>query len=157
MPIEYRPIDDLTAYKNNPRKHPEKQLVKLAASITQFGFAIPVLIDEAGVIIAGEARVAAARRERGRHHPLQALEILGHGGAAAVLFVDERTNDDVVDPTVRFGRLEGRNRRRADQPLVAEHDGCRRRLEHEVPDLGGDLVDARGNAEMRHAPRQCEL
>ena len=61
-PIEYRPIDSLTPYSNNPRKHPERQLVKLAASIAEFGFVMPVLIDEDGVIIAGEARVAAAKR-----------------------------------------------------------------------------------------------
>lgn len=57
-PIEYRPVDSLTNYNNNPRKHPERQLVKLAGSIAEFGFVMPVLIDEDGVIIAGEARVA---------------------------------------------------------------------------------------------------
>jgi DNA modification methylase len=61
-PIEYRQIASLSAYKNNPRKHPEKQLVKLAASIREFGFALPVLVDEQNVIIAGEGRVMAARR-----------------------------------------------------------------------------------------------
>ncbi len=61
-PITYRPIESLTSYEQALRKHPERQLVKLSASITEFGFAIPVLIDEAGVIIAGEARVMAARR-----------------------------------------------------------------------------------------------
>jgi DNA modification methylase len=61
-PIEYRPIDALKAYRNNPRQHPESQLVKLTASIAEFGFAIPVLVDESDVIIAGEARVTAAKR-----------------------------------------------------------------------------------------------
>ncbi len=61
-PIEYRPVAELAAYERNPRKHPERQLVSLAASIAEFGFAIPVLVDEAGTIIAGEGRVAAARR-----------------------------------------------------------------------------------------------
>lgn len=61
-PIEYRSIDSLAAYSNNPRKHPERQLVKLTASITEFGFVMPVLIDEGGVVIAGEARLAAAKR-----------------------------------------------------------------------------------------------
>ena len=60
--IEHRALQDLASYSNNPRKHPERQLVKLAASITEFGFVMPVLIDEDGVIIAGEARVAAAKR-----------------------------------------------------------------------------------------------
>jgi len=61
-PITYRPVGSLTPYSNNPRKHPESQLVKLAASIAEFGFVMPVLIDEDGVIIAGEARVTAAKR-----------------------------------------------------------------------------------------------
>lgn len=61
-PIEYRTVDHLKRYENNPRKHPEKQIVKLVASIRKFGFAIPVLVDEAGILIAGEARVEAARR-----------------------------------------------------------------------------------------------
>lgn len=61
-PIDYRPIDELPSYANNPRKHPEKQLVQLAASIAQFGFVMPILVDESGTIIAGEARVIAARR-----------------------------------------------------------------------------------------------
>ena len=61
-PIDYRSPSSLTAYAANPRKHPEKQLVKLMASIREFGFALPVLVDEDGVIIAGEARIEAAKR-----------------------------------------------------------------------------------------------
>jgi DNA modification methylase len=60
--IEYRSLESLKRYENNPRKHPEKQLVKLTASVQEFGFAVPVLIDEIGTIIAGEARIEAARR-----------------------------------------------------------------------------------------------
>jgi len=61
-PIEYRPLASLKRYENNPRKHPERQLVKLAASIREFGFAMPMLVDEQYIIIAGEARLEAARR-----------------------------------------------------------------------------------------------
>jgi DNA modification methylase len=61
-PIEYRLTGSLTAYSNNPRKHPERQLLKLMSSIQQFGFVMPVLVDENSGIIAGEARVAAATR-----------------------------------------------------------------------------------------------
>jgi DNA modification methylase len=60
-PIEYRPCTSLRVYQNNPRQHSQKQLVKLAASIREFGFAMPILVDEDGTIIAGEARLAAAR------------------------------------------------------------------------------------------------
>ncbi len=61
-PIEYRRPASLKPYANNPRKHPEKQIVKLMASINQFGFALPVLVDGHGTIIAGQARVEAASR-----------------------------------------------------------------------------------------------
>lgn len=60
--IQYRPPASLKLYANNPRKHPEKQIVKIMASVSQFGFAIPVLVDRSDVIIAGEARVEAAKR-----------------------------------------------------------------------------------------------
>ena len=61
-PIEYRPIASLKRFENNPRQHPEKQLVKLEASIREFSFTAPVLIDENDMIIAGEGRVEAGRR-----------------------------------------------------------------------------------------------
>lgn len=60
-PIAYRVPGALKAYANNPRKHPQKQLVKLMASIREFGFTLPVLIDADDTVIAGEARVTAAK------------------------------------------------------------------------------------------------
>ncbi len=45
-PIEHRAPGALLRYANNPRRHPEKQLVALEASIREFGFLLPVLIDE---------------------------------------------------------------------------------------------------------------
>lgn len=59
--INYRKIDELIAYDGNPRKHSKNQLSKLTASIREFGFAMPVLVDCEDVIIAGHARVEAAR------------------------------------------------------------------------------------------------
>lgn len=61
-PIEYRATSSLLAYDRNPRLHPEQQILKLAASMREFGFAVPILIDETGTIVAGHARVEAARR-----------------------------------------------------------------------------------------------
>ena len=60
--IEYRNPASLTPFAGNPRKHPERQVIKLMASMREFGFALPVLTDEQGVIIAGEARIEAAKR-----------------------------------------------------------------------------------------------
>ena len=61
-PIEYRPIAEIGSYERKLRKHPEAQIVKLAASIREFGFTLPLLVDDAGVLIVGEARLEAAKR-----------------------------------------------------------------------------------------------
>lgn len=61
-PIEYRPVTALQSYAGHARKHPEKQIVQLVASMSEFGFALPVLVDVDGVLITGHARVEAARR-----------------------------------------------------------------------------------------------
>ena len=54
------PIAALAPWARNARTHSKKQIRQIAASIRQFGFTNPVLIDEAGTILAGHGRVAAA-------------------------------------------------------------------------------------------------
>lgn len=61
-PIQYRGVGSIRAYEGHARKHPEKQIVQLTASMTQFGFAMPLLVDEGGTLIAGHARYEAAIR-----------------------------------------------------------------------------------------------
>jgi len=51
----------LKHYKLNAKKHPREQLDKIKASIKEFGFRVPVLIDQDSNIIAGHGRVLAAR------------------------------------------------------------------------------------------------
>jgi DNA modification methylase len=55
------PIDDIKLNPHNPREHPDEQVAQLARSIEAFGFTLPLLIDENGVLIAGEGRLLAAR------------------------------------------------------------------------------------------------
>lgn len=59
--IERRAIGDLLAYPQNPMIHSEEQVQKIANSITEYGWTMPALIDEAGVLICGHARVRAAQ------------------------------------------------------------------------------------------------
>jgi ParB-like chromosome segregation protein Spo0J len=56
------PIDDLIDYAMNSRTHSPEQVGQVAASIREFGFTNPVLIDEDGMIIAGHGRVMAAKK-----------------------------------------------------------------------------------------------
>ena len=60
--LEQARIDDLIPYARNSRTHSEAQVAQVAASIREFGFTNPVLIDADGGIIAGHGRVLAARK-----------------------------------------------------------------------------------------------
>jgi len=55
-------LDDLIPYAMNSRTHSEEQVAQIAASIREFGFTNPVLIDKANNLIAGHGRVLAARK-----------------------------------------------------------------------------------------------
>ena len=60
--LEKTPIAGLIPNARNARTHSEAQIAQIAASIREFGFVNPVLIDAGGVIIAGHGRVLAAQR-----------------------------------------------------------------------------------------------
>jgi ParB-like chromosome segregation protein Spo0J len=60
--VELRAIETLIPYARNSRTHSPEQVAQIAASITEWGWTTPVLIDEAGMIIAGHGRVLAARK-----------------------------------------------------------------------------------------------
>jgi len=60
--VERWPIDRLIPYAKNSRTHSEAQIAQLAASMKEWGWTNPVLADEAGGVIAGHARILAARQ-----------------------------------------------------------------------------------------------
>lgn len=60
--IEQVGVDALAPYARNSRTHSREQVAEIAASIREFGFTCPVLIDVAGGIIAGHGRVMAAKK-----------------------------------------------------------------------------------------------
>jgi site-specific DNA-methyltransferase (adenine-specific) len=62
MKIEQITVDTLIPYARNSRTHSDEQVAQIAASIREFGFTNPVLIDSDGGIIAGHGRVMAARK-----------------------------------------------------------------------------------------------
>src|SRR5690348_13831985 len=59
--VERWPIERLVPYARNARTHSDAQVAQIAASIREWGWTMPVLVDEAGLLIAGHARVLAAR------------------------------------------------------------------------------------------------
>jgi len=56
------PVADLIPYVGNARTHSKKQVAQIAASIVEWGWTTPILVDEGGAIIAGHGRVMAAQK-----------------------------------------------------------------------------------------------
>jgi ParB-like chromosome segregation protein Spo0J len=60
--IELWPTEKLRPYERNPRTHSEAQVDQIAASMVEFGWTNPILIDENAGILAGHGRLLAARK-----------------------------------------------------------------------------------------------
>ena len=61
MKIEMRSIDSITPYERNPRQN-DGAVAAVADSIREFGWRVPLVVDEQGVIVAGHTRLLAARK-----------------------------------------------------------------------------------------------
>ena len=59
--VEQIKIEDIKPYPKNAKKHPKKQIEQIAASIKEFGFNQPIVVDKDGVIIVGHGRYEAAK------------------------------------------------------------------------------------------------
>lgn len=62
LTIEYIAVNELLGYGRNARVHSPEQIQQLIASITEYGFTNPVLIDENNILIAGHGRTEAAKQ-----------------------------------------------------------------------------------------------
>ena len=88
--IEVIPPGQLTPYRNNARTHSRKQIRQIAESIRRFGFTNPVLIDNAGQIIAGHGRVEAAKLIGLAEVPTLRLSHLSETEKRAYILADNR-------------------------------------------------------------------
>jgi len=62
LQVQYWPVDRLIPYARNARTHSDEQVAQVAASIAEFGFVNPILVGGDGILIAGHARLLAARK-----------------------------------------------------------------------------------------------
>lgn len=88
--IKHVDIDSLIPYARNSRTHSPEQVAQIAASIKEFGFTNPVLIDEQGGIIAGHGRVLAARKLSMEEVPCIELAHLNETQKRAYVIADNK-------------------------------------------------------------------
>jgi site-specific DNA-methyltransferase (adenine-specific) len=88
--IESLPVSDLIPYARNSRTHSDEQVTQIAASIREFGFTNPVLIDSSGTIIAGHGRVMAAKKVGLAEVPCLRLQHLSPSQIRAYVIADNK-------------------------------------------------------------------
>ncbi len=88
--IEYRPVDSLVPYVNNARTHSDEQVAQIAASIREFGWTNPILVDGERGLIAGHGRLKAARVLGLTQVPVIELSHLSAAQKRAYILADNR-------------------------------------------------------------------
>ena len=96
LAIQYRNIDTLIPYVNNARIHSNDQVAQIAASIKEFGWTNPVLVDGDNGIIAGHGRVLAARKLEATEIPVIELQGLSDAQKRAYILADNRLAENAT-------------------------------------------------------------
>ena len=91
--IEVWPVERLVPYARNPRTHSEQQVAQIAASIMEFGFNNPILVDSQAGVIAGHGRLLAARKLGMPSVPVIVLDHLDENQRRAYLVADNRLSE----------------------------------------------------------------
>ena len=94
LQIEQIPVSNLRAYTKNAKAHPEKQVQQIAASIKEFGFNNPILIDENNEIIAGHGRLEAAKIMQLAEVPIIRLSHLSEVQKRAYRLADNKISEN---------------------------------------------------------------
>lgn len=90
MEIIYKKVNDLIPYVNNSRTHSEEQVNQIVASINEFGFTNPLLIDEKDNIIAGHGRLLASKKLKMEEVPCIVLSGLTEAQKKAYIIADNK-------------------------------------------------------------------
>jgi DNA modification methylase len=90
LAIAWRPLGELIPYARNPRTHSDAQVAQIAASIREFGWTNPVLVDGANSIIAGHGRVMAARKLGLERVPVIELDHMSEAQKRAYVLADNQ-------------------------------------------------------------------
>lgn len=90
LAIEYESVEALIPYVANSRTHSDAQVAQIAASIKEFGWTNPILIDGENTIIAGHGRLLAARKLKMDDVPVIRLDHLSKAQQRALVIADNQ-------------------------------------------------------------------
>jgi hypothetical protein len=96
MKVEQWPIDKPIPYSRNPRKISQAAVDKVAASIQEFGWRQPIVVDKDRVIIVGHTRLAAAKKLELKTVPVHVALDLTPAQVRAYRLADNRTNEEAA-------------------------------------------------------------
>lgn len=90
LEVTYRKVEDLIPYARNARTHSDEQVARIAASIKEFGWTNPIIIDGENGIVAGHGRTLAARKLGLTEVPCIELKNLTETQKRAYILADNR-------------------------------------------------------------------
>ncbi len=141
--IEHWPIDKLIPYARNPRTHSDEQVARIAASIVEFGWTSPILVDTNAGILAGHGRLLAARKLGLKEAPVVVLDHLSETQKRAYILADNRLAELAGwDEELLRGELAGLRDADFDLELTGFDDAELDRLLAEEPQEGFTDEDA---------------
>ena len=94
--IELWNLERLQPYEKNAREHSEKQIAQIAASIVEFGFLNPILVDSNDGIVAGHGRLSAAKELALDEVPVVVLDHLTESQKKAYILVDNKLAENAT-------------------------------------------------------------
>lgn len=94
MQIMQWPLSKITPYVRNARKIPPQAIDKVAASIQEFGWRQPIVVDAQGVIICGHTRLLAAQKLGYEQAPVHVADNLTPGQVRAYRLLDNRSHEE---------------------------------------------------------------
>jgi hypothetical protein len=142
---EYRKTSSLIPHPNNVRTHSGEQICRITASIKEFGFTNPVLVDENDVILAGHARTAAAKKLGLAKIPVRVLNGLSEAKKRAYVLADNKIAEMAgYDRSALVVELQDLSTLLAKEDLELDLTGFN---QAEFDALMVDLSDAEANSE----------
>src|SRR5580700_3045438 len=94
LQVSWWPIDKPIPYAKNSRKIPQRAIDKVAASINEFGWRAPIVVDKDGVIICGHTRLLAAKKLGLTQVPVHVADNLTPAQVKAYRLMDNRSHEE---------------------------------------------------------------